>query len=129
MQRGGGNNAGGRGRGNSNGRGGFNNFNGRGGFRGRGRGRGSYNNNVGNQGNQTTSTQNQNQTTSKVSANQPTSQNNQRRRGPFCFHCEKNGADLNHWPFQCTWQNQILSDWHADQNAIGHQKQSQNLNG
>ena len=98
--------------------------NGRGGFRGRGRGRGSYNNNVGNQGNQTTGTQNQNQSTRNGNAYQPTGQNNQRRRDPFCFHCERNGTDFIHWPFQCTWLNQILSD----QNATGHQNQSKNLN-
>ena len=43
-------------------------------------------------------------------------------------HCERIGADVNHWPFQCTCLNQIPSDWHADQNATGHQNQSQNLN-
>ena len=47
-----------------------------------------------------------------------------RRRDPFCFHCEKNGADFNHWPFQCAWLNQILTEWHANQNATGHQTPS-----
>ena len=59
-----------------------------------------------------------------VLAMQITGQNNQRRRGQFSFYCERNGADFNHWPFQCTLLNQILSDWHADQNATGHQSQS-----
>ena len=49
-------------------------------------------------------------------------------RGPFCFHCERNGADFNHWPYQCGWLKIILDDWHANLNATGHQNQSQNLN-
>ena len=114
---------GGRGRGNSNVRGALD------GFKGRHRGRGSYNNNVGNQGNKTTGAQNQNETSSNGNANQPINpgQNNQRGRGPFFFPCEKNGADFNHWPFQHNQLSQILSDWHAHQNATGHQNQSQNL--
>ena len=48
--------------------------------------RDSYNNNVGKP----------HQTTSNGNANQPTGQNNQMSVGPFCFHCERNGADFNH---------------------------------
>ena len=47
------------------------------------------------------------------------------RRGPFCFHCERSGADYNHWPYQCDWLEVILDDWHANLNATGHQKESQ----
>ena len=53
--------------------------------------------------------------------------NQVQRRGPFCFHCKKRGADFNHWPYQCDGLKAILDDWHGNLNATGHQNQSQNL--
>ena len=74
------------------------------------------------QGNQCQA-QNQNQTNDSDNAEQSTGHNNQgKRRGPFCFHCERSSADFNHWPYKCDWLKAILDDWHANLNVTGHQR-------
>ena len=38
-----------------------------------------------------------------------------------------NGADFNHWPYQCYWWKAVLDDWQANMIATGHQN-TQNVN-